>query len=188
MKKVLCVLLIIFLAIQSRSQNVKIEIITKQNDTLREYKLKRSYDFENLMVLDLQQKLVVYDDKKQKKEFLPNEIKSFNFINNGTLVEFVNLKDELFGLIMYSNKLKLLKVIKPGYTTVNIYVVVRPNEGKISFMEAMGLSRLISKKVLTREITDCPSVLEKVENKVLKIHGEEGVIELVKEYESTCFN
>jgi hypothetical protein len=54
-------------------------------------------------------------------------------------------------------------------------------------MEAMGLSRLISKKVITREITDCPTILEKVENKILKINGEEGVIELIKTYESDCF-
>lgn len=188
MKKTLCVLLVIFLTIQSKGQNVKVEIITKQNDTLKEYYLKRSYDFENSMVLHLQQKLVVYNEKREKIEFLPNQIQSFSFINNGTLAEFVNLRDELFGLIMYSNKLKLLKIIKPAYTTVNIYVVIRPNNGKTSFMEAMGLSRLISKKVITREITDCPDILEKVENKVLKIHGEEGVIELIKEYESACFN
>ena len=88
---------------------------------------------------------------------------------------------------MYSNKLQLLKVIKPGYTSINFYVIVRPNNGKISFMEAMGLGRLISKKVISREITDCTSVLEKVENKELKINGEIGVIELIKNYESSCF-
>ncbi|WP_310557684.1 hypothetical protein [Flavobacterium sp.] len=139
------------------------------------------------MVLDLQEKLVVFNLQGEKKVFSPNEIKSFRFTNDGKVVEFINLEDRLFGFLMYSNKLKLLKVIKPGYTAINFYVIVRPNNGKNSFIEAMGLGRLISKKVITREITDCPSVLEKVENKELKINGEIGVIELIKDYESSCF-
>nr|WP_315148738.1 hypothetical protein [uncultured Flavobacterium sp.] len=187
MKKLYCTFFCFFLALEIFSQNVKLEIITKQNDTIREFGLKRSYSFENSMVLDLQEKLVVYNMQGEKKEFSSSEVKSFSFTNDGKIVEFINIEDRLFGLLMYSNRLRLLKVIKPGYTTVNIYVIVRPNNGKISFMEAMGLGRLISKKVITREITDCPSVLEKVENKELKINGEVGVIELIKDYESSCF-
>lgn len=187
MKKQYYTFFLFFLVFNIFSQNIKLEIITKQNDTIKEFGLKSSYSFENSMVLDLQEKLVVFNVKGEKKVFSPSEVKSFSFTNDGKLVEFINIEDRLFGLLMYSNRLKLLKVIKPGYTTVNIYVIVRPNNGKISFMEAMGLSRLISKKVITREITDCPSVLEKVENKVLKINGEIGVVELIKDYESTCF-
>lgn len=187
MKRLQYALFLFLLAFSSFSQNVPLEIITKQNDTIREFGLKSGYSFENSMVLDLQEKLVGINAKEEKKEFYPNEVKSFSFTNDGKLVEFINIEDKVFGLLLYSNKLKLLKIIKPGYTSVNFYVIVRPNNGKTSFMEAMGLSRLISKKVITREITDCPTIIEKVESKELKINGEAGVIELVKEYESSCF-
>jgi hypothetical protein len=184
----LFILFVILFPLLSIGQNVNIEIVTKENDTLKEYKTKGNYSFENTMVLKLEDKLTVYDAQGKKKEYLPADIKSFNFINNGKRVEFINIEDKVFGLLMYSNKLKLLKVIKGGYTTVNIYVIVRPNKGKVSFMEAMGLSRLISEKVINREITDCPVILEKVKNKTLKINGEEGVIELIKDYELNCYS
>ncbi|WP_035671762.1 hypothetical protein [Flavobacterium sp. 83] len=187
MRKIYYTLFLFFLVFKISSQNVQVDIITKQNDTIKEFRLKKDYSFENSMVLDLEKKLVVVNVKGEKKEFLPNELKSFSFTRENKRVEFINIDDNVFGLVMYSNKLKLLKVIKPGYTTVNIYVIVRPNNSKPSFMEAMGLGRLISKKVISREITDCPSVLEKVENKTLKISGEEGVVELIKDYESSCF-
>jgi hypothetical protein len=187
MRKSNYTLFLFFLVFKISSQNVQVNIITKENDTLKEFRLKKDYLFETLMVLDLEKKLVVVNGKGEKREFFPNEVKSFSFTRENKRVEFIAIEDNLFGLLMYSNKLKLLKVIKPGYTSVNFYVIVRPNNGKKSFMEAMGLGRLISKKVISREITDCPSVLEKVENKILKISGEEGVIELIKDYESSCF-
>jgi hypothetical protein len=180
-------LFIFLLSFKSIAQKVNIQIITKNNDTIKDYKIDANYSFENSMVLDLENKLKVYDSNNKKKEFLPNELKSFSFMNADKHVEFISIQDQVFGLLMYSNKLKLLKAIKPGYTKVNVYIVLRPNNGKVSYMEAMGLSRLISKKVITREITDCPTILEKVENKILKINGEEGVIELIKTYESDCF-
>lgn len=187
MRKLYYTFFLFFLVFKISSQNVKVDIITKQNDTIKEFRLKNEYSFGNSMVLDIEKKLVVVNEKGEKKEFLPNEVKSFSFTLEDKRVEFVNIEDNVFGLLMYSNKLKLFKIIKPGYTTINIYVIVRPNNGKTSFMEAMGLSRLISKKVISREITDCPSVLEKIENKILKINGEEGVVELIKDYESSCF-
>ncbi|WPO78512.1 hypothetical protein [Flavobacterium sp. KACC 22761] len=168
-------------------QTVEIKLVTKNNDTIKDYKIKGNYSFENNMILDLENELTVYDGAGKKKKFFPTELKSFSFMNNEKLVEFFNIEDKVFGLLLYTNKLRLLKVIKPGYTKVNFYVVERPNNGKVSFMEAMGLSRLISQKVIKREITDCPVILEKVDNKTLKINGEEGVIELVKSYESDCF-
>ncbi|MNT35069.1 hypothetical protein D3C72_1710820 [compost metagenome] len=106
----------------------------------------------------------------------------------GNILNYENIENKGFALIMYSNKLKLLKYVKPGYTSVNIYIIKRPNNGKVSYMEAMGLSRLISKKVITREITDCQSTIDKVEKKELAIQGESGVLELVKDYETSCFN
>lgn len=187
MKHFYLVLFIFLSAFKSIAQKVNIQIITKSNDTIKDYKIDGNYSSENLMVLDLENKLKVYDASNKKKEFLPTELKSFAFTNDGKLVDFITIEDKVFGLLLYSNKLKLFKVIKPGHTAVNFYVVERPNNGKISYMEAMGLSRLISKKVITREMSDCPVVLEKVEKKILKINGQEGVIELVKSYEADCF-
>ena len=187
MRKLHYTLFLFFLVFKISSQNVQVNIITRQNDTIKEFRLKKDYLFDHLMVLDLEKKLVVVNAKGEKREFLPNEVKSFSFTRENKRVDFIGIDNNLFGLLMYSNKLKLLKVIKPGYTNINFYVIVRPNNGKTSFMEAMGLGRLISKKVISREITDCPIILEKVENKILKISGEEGVIELIKEYESSCF-
>jgi hypothetical protein len=49
-------------------------------------------------------------------------------------------------------------------------------------MEAMGFSQLISEKVITREMSDCPETVKRVQDEILKVHGEKGVIELVKDY------
>jgi hypothetical protein len=68
---------------------------------------------------------------------------------------------------MYSNKLKLVESDKTWLYQYKFYVVVRPNNGKTSFMKLMGLGRFIS-KVISREIIDCPIIL-KVENKMIKI-------------------
>jgi hypothetical protein len=53
-------------------------------------------------------------------------------------------------------------------------------------MKQCGLG-YFKKKVISREITDCPNTINKVESKELKISGEEGVIELVKDYEMNLF-
>ena len=53
-------------------------------------------------------------------------------------------------------------------------------------MEAKGLSRLISKKEITKKMSDCQITIQKVEDKTLSVQGEAGVIELVKDYEMNC--
>ena len=58
--------------------------------------------------------------------------------------------------------------------------------GKTSYMEGKGLSRRITVNEIKKEMEDCPTTIKKVEDDVLKVHGEEGVIELVKDYESNC--
>lgn len=181
-------LLAVFFSIKIFSQSTRVEVITKENDTLRNYYLNANYDFENIMVLDLEDKLKVKEANGKKKEFFPNELKSFSFLREGKKVVFVNLEDKAFGLEMYSNKLKLYKLIIGGYTPINVYVIVRPNGGKISYMKAMGFPRLITKKVILQEISDCSAVTEKVEKNELKVRTEKGVIELVQSYESSCFN
>ncbi|WP_166922230.1 hypothetical protein [Flavobacterium poyangense] len=184
----LCFTVFIFLlSLKSVGQKVNVEIVTKNNDTIKDCKIEGNYSFQNLMIMEFQNKLTVYNTANKKKQYLPSEVKSFSFINIDKRVEFVSIEDNIFGLLLYSNKLKLFKVIQPGYAKVNFFVVQRPNNGKTSYMEAMGLSRLVSKKVITREINDCPVTLEKVENRTLKINGVEGVIELIKSYELDCF-
>jgi hypothetical protein len=173
----------------SISQITDLEIVTKQNDTIKNVELKNVSTFTKIsLTMSLQDKLVFKDSSGNKKELLPKDVQYFKLNYENEKYKFENVDDKGFALIMYEGKLKLLRYIKPGYTTVRIYIVKKPGNGKTLYMEAMGLGRLISKKVITREITDCPSLIEKVENKILKISGEEGVIELIKDYETSCFN
>ena len=187
MNKIFFHLVVLFTAFNSYGQSAKLEIVTKNNDTLREYKMRREYSFENNMVLDIEEELKVKDSNGDLKVFLPKDLKFFTFYRDGKLVRFDNIEDKVFGLLMYSNKLKLYKTIIPRYTPINLYVIVRPNGDRISWMEAMGLSRLISKKVLKREIFDCEITLKKVENNEIKINGEKGVIDLIIDYELNCY-
>ncbi|HEX8574713.1 MAG TPA: hypothetical protein VF677_00310 [Flavobacterium sp.] len=188
MKKLIITILFILGINKTFSQISNVNIVTKQNDTLKNVVLKINYFSKVELNHKLQEKLVVLDKNGNKKELLPSDVTSFSLKYNNETLNYENVDNNLFALIMYSNKLKLLKYIKRGYTSINIYIIKRPNDGKISYMEAMGLSRLISKKVINREITDCQSTIDKVDNKELKIHGESGVLELIKDYELSCFN
>ncbi|MEL1247173.1 hypothetical protein [Flavobacterium helocola] len=180
-------ILFCFLAFYSYGQSSKLEIVTKNNDTLREYKLRREFSIENKLVLDVEEKLTVRDSKGDLKEFLPKDVKFFTFYRDGKLVRFDNIEDKVFGLLMYSNKLKLYKTIIPSYTPVNVYIIARPNNTRISYMEATGFSRLISNNVVLREISDCQITSNKIKNDELKIKGEKGVIQLIIDYELNCY-
>jgi hypothetical protein len=188
MKKLIIIILLITGINKSFSQITNVEIITKENDTLKNVELKINYFSQVELNYKLQEKLVIIDKNGSKKELLPSDVSSFSLKYQGNILNYENVENKGFALIMYSNKLKLLKYIKPNYSAVRIYIIKRPNNGKISYMEAMGLSKLISKKVITREITDCPSTINKVESKELAIQGESGVLELIKDYEASCFN
>lgn len=188
MKKLIMIILLIVGINKSFSQITNVQIITKENDTLKNVELKINYFSKVELNYKLQEKLIVLDKNGSKKELLPSDVSSFSLKYEDNILNYENVENKGFALIMYSNKLKLLKYVKPGYTSINIYIIKRPNNGKVSYMEAMGLSRLISKKVITREITDCQSTIAKVDNKELTIQGESGVIELVKDYETSCFN
>lgn len=185
MKKIYIIILLIF-ASKSFSQIFNVEIVTKQHDTLRNVNLKVNYLSKVELNYKLQEKLVVLDKDGNKKTYLPTDVISFRLKFEGTDLFYESIEGKLFAQPMYANKLKLYKFIKQAYTSVNYYIVVRPN-GKVSYMEAMGLSRLISKKVISRELADCKSTIDKVENKELRIQGELGVIELIKDYEQSCF-
>jgi hypothetical protein len=188
MKKITIIIAIILGINNSYSQVTNLEIVTKQNDTLKNVELKMNFFTRVELNYKLQEKLVIIDNAGNKKELLPSEVNSFSFKYDDDIYNYESLDNKIFAQPLYKNKLKLFRFIKSGYTSINFYIIVRPNNGKISYMEAMGLSRLISKKVINREITDCPVTINKVESKELKINGEEGVVELIIDYETNCYS
>ena len=173
----------LFIMVQTYSQVKVTEIITKQNDTIKSAEIRNSYMLKPDLMMSLQQKLVISDKNGEKKEYLPNEIKSFILNFDEESIQYENVDDKGFAQLLYADKLRLLKINTRNYL---VFIIKRPNNGKTSFMEAMGLSRLISLKVITRELGDCPDIIKKVDEKTLKVHGIEGVIELAKDYEANC--
>ena len=186
MKKIILILCVMLSITQANAQNVFGKIVTTQNDTLK-VKVITNKTSKIGFAQSIQTKIVVIGEDNLKKEYTPSEIKSIQVKLNNELIEFESVDDILFAELMYNNKLKLLKFIKKGYTSINIYIIKRPNSGKTSYMEAMGLSRLISNKVVLREISDCTVTMNKIETDELKIKGEEGVVSLIKDYEENCY-
>ncbi len=186
MKNNLIGTLLIIIFSKTYSQISNVDLITKQNDTIRNQELKINYFSKVELNYKLQEKVTIKEKDGTIKEYFPSDLKSFSLKLNDETLNYESIEDKFFAQPMYSNKIKLYRFIKPGYTPVNFYLVKRPN-GNISYMEAMGLGRLISKKVIIRELSDCKSTIEKMENKILKVQGESGVIELIKDYENSCY-
>ena len=185
MKKILISILLIASNL-SISQISQLEIITKENDTINDIVFKRR-DLDNpTRNYKLQDEIVYLNRKMETIKLLPSQVNSFSFKYGEQLVRYESKDDKIFALVLYENKLKLLRFLQRAYTPVDIYVVERQN-GKTSFLEAMGLSRRISLKVIKREFPDCPYTISKVENDILKIQGEEGVLELIQDYEKSCY-
>ena len=184
MKKLLMSLLIIASNLCS-SQISQLKIITKQNDTISGA-FKTRYLNDPTKNYEFQEKIVFLNKKLETVKMIPSQVKSFSFKLGEEVVTYESREDKIFALVMYHNKLKLLRFSQRGYTPVDIYVIERPN-GKTSFLEAMGLSRRISLKVIKREMPDCPTTIDKVENDILKIKGEPGILELIKDYETNCY-
>lgn len=185
MKKLLIALMLTIFN-YSFSQFSKLEIITNDNDTIRNVALKNQNIGNPTKNYKLQNELVYTNIKREVFKLKPSEVKSFKFMYGEELVNYESRDNSIFALVMYSNRLKLLRFQKPAYTPVDIYVVERAN-GKVSFLEAMGLSRRISLKVITREMSDCPITISKVEKDILKIQGEPGILELIQDYEKNCY-
>lgn len=183
MNKNIFAFLLFFVFFNSFSQTQIVEIITKENDTIKKAELKNRYTLKNELIIGLQQKLVILDQNGAKKEYLPNELKSFTLIYENETIQYESIDDKVFGQLMYAGKLRLLKANTPAYW---VYIFKRPDNGRTSYMEGKGLSRRITLKVISREMADCPEVIKKVDDDILKVHGEEGVIELVKDYEVNC--
>jgi|JI7StandDraft_1071085.scaffolds.fasta_scaffold92607_2 hypothetical protein len=157
--------------------------VTTQNDTITNLTLKNEGLFKGSLLMSLQEKLTVTNKQGITKSYLPNELKSFMLYYEGEKLQFESIDNKVFGVLMYVNKVKLVKINTRNYF---IYAFTRPNSGKTSYMEGKGLSRRITLNEIKKEMADCPITIKKVEDDVLKVHGEEGVIELVKDYESNC--
>lgn len=183
MKKIFLFSLCLLSAVKSNSQGRIIQIITKQNDTIVNVILKNKYTFKNELLMNLQEKLIVVNMHGVKKEYLPSELNSFTLTYDNESFLYESIDDKIFGQLIYSDKLSLFKVNTRNFL---VFIFKRPNEGKTSYMEAKGLSRLISQNVISREMADCPDLLKKVDDKILKVHGIDGVIELIKYYEANC--
>jgi len=176
--------LILFLLINNVFAQVRgAEIVTKQGDTLKNVTLKMSQFSRITLIRQLQESIVYIDNSGNKIKLLPSDVKAFRVNYSGEIMKFENIEDRGFAHEMYSNKVKLFRVVNPN---VNIYIIKRP-DGKVSYMEAMGFSQLISEKVIAREMIDCPETVKRVQDDILKVRGEKGVIELIQDYESTCF-
>ena len=185
MKKMLIALLFIASSL-SYSQISGLQIVTKNNDTLRRVAFKSRELNDPRKNYKLQDEIEILNSRFETVNMKPADVKSFSFKYGEDVVTYESREGKIFALVLYDNKIKLLRFKRPAYTSVDIYVVERP-DGKTSFLEAMGLSRRISLKVIKREMTDCPATIANVENDILKIHGEPGVLELVRDYETSCY-
>lgn len=182
MKRILLPLLSLLISSISYSQRAT-QIITKNNDTINAANVKNKYVFNSDLTMSLQEKLVAVDKFGVQKEYYPRDLKSFILNFNDKSIQYESVEDKFFAQLMYADKIRLLNV---NTRTNYIFIIERPNGGKTSYMEAMGLSRLISLKVITRELGDCPDIIQKVDDNKLKVHGMDGVIELAKYYEANC--
>lgn len=183
MKKILFPFLFALITIQGYSQPRLTYLVTKKNDTISRVSIKMNYIFQTDLMMKLQEKLVVEDIKGITTTYLPEDLKSFTLYSDGEKIQFESVDNRMFARLMYADKLKLLKV---NTRTNWIFILERPNDGRISYMEAMGLSRLISEKVITRELGECPDLIQKVNDRILKVNNQEGVVELAKYYEANC--
>ena len=182
MKKIIFITVFLFLISKSYSQRIAYAV-TAQNDTIPNLTLKNSFAFKNGLLMSLQEKLIVEDKKGIQKTYFPSDLKSFVLYYDGEKFQYESIDNKVFGILMYADKIKLVKINTRNYF---IYAFTRPNNGKTSYMEGKGLSRRITLNVIKREMEDCPSIIKKVEDDILKVHFEEGVIELVKDYEANC--
>lgn len=186
MKKIVILSVFSFFSFTGFAQDTFAKLVTTANDTLN-VKIKANQIFKSEFIFAIQEKIVVLNNDGTKTEYYPHQIKSFKVRYGDKMMEYESVDNKVFAELMYSNRLKLLRFIKPGYTSIHYYLIKKPNDGKTIYMEAMGLSRLISTKTVLREITDCPETARKIESDELKVKGEEGVINLVKDYEANCF-
>ncbi|KRD10078.1 hypothetical protein ASE21_10165 [Flavobacterium sp. Root901] len=163
------------------------QIVTPKNDTLTvEVKLEGFFNVNRL--INLQEKISVVENGVTKI-YLPKDLKSFKIKLEKEIIPFESVDNKAFAQILYSNKIKLYKILNQISHShiIRIYVIKKPNNINYMKMPAMGLSRLITKNDMLPAIEDCKSSYEKIKNDEVKIKDEKVLIEFIKDYETSCF-
>lgn len=180
-------LLLIFCNI-TFSQKYFGQIVTAKNDTLNvEIKLDAS-SFNVNRLIYLQDKITVIENGATKT-YLPKDLKSFKIRLEKEIVPFESVDETTFAQILYSNKIKLYKVLnKISHSHIIRIYVIKKADKNYTKVPAMGLSRLITKNDMLPAIEDCKTSYDKINNDEIKIKNEEVLIEFIKDYEINCFS
>lgn len=173
------------------SQNVPGAYTNNQNETKTVEVVKSTAIIKNNRLLDYQKEIAVWEDRVYKK-FTPKDIASFTVRDGDEELTFDSIDGMFFALRLYSGKATLHKYLRyiesfsnPGI--VRVYLIRKPGEAKMKQVEAMGLSRLITKKTMLSAFEDCPAAKSSIEKDEIKIKDEDKLVEFVKFYESNCF-
>lgn len=120
---------------------------------------------------------------------MPKDLKSFKIRLEKEIIPFESVDETAFAQILYSNKIKLYKVLnKISHShIIRIYVIKKADKNYVK-IPAMGLSRLITKNDMLPAIEDCKTSYDKINNDEIKIKDEEVLIEFIKDYETNCFS
>jgi len=164
------------------------QIVTAKNDTLNvEIKLDAS-SFNVNRLIYLQDKITVIENGATKT-YLPKDLKSFKIRLEKEIVPFESVDETTFAQILYSNKIKLYKVLnKISHSHIIRIYVIKKADKNYTKVPAMGLSRLITKNDMLPAIEDCKTSYDKINNDEIKIKNEEVLIEFIKDYEINCFS
>ncbi|MFB9078908.1 hypothetical protein ACFFLS_10585 [Flavobacterium procerum] len=169
-------------------QNYKGEIVNIKNETLPVEIILDASSFNVNRLIKLQDKITVIQNGT-KLEYLPKDLKTFKIELEKETITFESVDEAIFAQGLYSNKVKLYKILKQishGHI-VRYYVIKKPNINNLAQMPAMGLSRLIKKDAMLPAIEDCKISYDKVKNDEIKIKDEKILIDFIKDYESNCF-
>ena len=191
MKSTKIITTLFFLALYNISFGQKYygQIITPKNDTLNvEIKLDAS-SFNVNRLIYLQDKISVVKKDGVTLTYLPKDLKSFKIKLEKETVFFESVDESSFAQILYSNKIKLYKILNKISNShiIRLYVIKKPNNKDYYKMPAMGLSRLITKDAILPVIEDCKISYEKIKKDEIKIKDEKILVEFIKDYENTCF-
>lgn len=193
MSKKVILIVTILMCFSSFGQTYYGELITIQNDTIKniQIKIKGSTVFDHNRILTLQEKVKVIQNKTET-EYFPKDLKSFRLNLDGKMYVFDSVDGSFFAQRLYVGRIKLYKFIRKTYLYPNTnifryYLVRRPNGGVNSEWVAMGLSRLITKKEMLPSLTDCKISYDKIENDEIKINDEDVLVEFIKDYEKNCY-
>lgn len=170
------------------SQKYNGYVITVNNDTIKtkiEF-TRGAFDVNRLRFL--QDKVVTYKDN-QKRIYLPYELLSFQIELDYQLITFDNIDDTTFGQRLYSNNVRLNKLVYvTGGTIFTYYMIKRPNSDIVNRFQALGLRNLVSKKTMLKEMWDCKISYDIIKNNEMRIKDEQALIDFVIDFEKNCYS